>query len=265
MGSRRRAIVTLLVGACTSCLALTGSAAAQSTNRDLIDSLEYQLLYVALPLTLFVLVILIYAAVKFHDNDDPEPTTEDPALEITWTVATAIILLFVGLSGYSVLVNPYVSPSQALEGDDRSQEGFDSFDDLPETDDEEVHVRGYQWEWQATYPGSNVTTENELVLPADRNVTVWLTSADVVHSLFVPDLASNRTPSPANTPALGPSSPNRAATTRSVPNSAAQATRGWTPRSSSSNKPPTITGSPKTRTPSPTHRSPGETVPVCKS
>ncbi|ELY86032.1 cytochrome c oxidase subunit II [Natrinema altunense] len=188
MGSRRRAIVTLLVGACTSCLALTGSAAAQSTNRDLIDSLEYQLLYVALPLTLFVLVILIYAAVKFHDNDDPEPTTEDPALEITWTVATAIILLFVGLSGYSVLVNPYVSPSQALEGDDRSQEGFDSFDDLPETDDKEVHVRGYQWEWQATYPGSNVTTENELVLPADRNVTVWLTSADVVHSLFVPDL-----------------------------------------------------------------------------
>ncbi|WP_226479035.1 cytochrome c oxidase subunit II [Natrinema amylolyticum] len=188
MGSRRRTIVSLLVAACSSCLVLTGTVAAQSENRELIDGLEYQLLYVALPLTLFVLVILIYAAVKFHDNDDPQPTTEDPALEITWTAATAIILLFVGLSGYSVLVNPYVSPSQALEDDDRSQEGFDSFEDLPETDDEEVYVRGYQWEWQATYPDSNVTTENEIVIPADRNVTFWVTSDDVIHSLFVPDL-----------------------------------------------------------------------------
>ncbi|SEQ06803.1 cytochrome c oxidase subunit II [Natrinema salaciae] len=189
MSSRRRTIASLVVAALSSLLALTGTVAAQSENRDLIDGLEYQLLYVALPLTLFVLMILIYAAVKFHDNDDPEPTTEDPALEITWTAATAIILLFVGLSGYSVLVNPYVSPSQANDVDTSgSQEDIESFDDLPETDDEEVHVRGYQWEWQATYPESNVTTENEIVIPADRNVTFWLSSDDVVHSLFVPDL-----------------------------------------------------------------------------
>ncbi|MFB1065338.1 cytochrome c oxidase subunit II [Natrinema sp. H-ect4] len=188
MGSRRRTIVALAVAALSSLLALTGTAAAQSENRELIDGLEYQLLYVALPLTLFVLVILVYAAVKFHDNDDPEPTTEDPALEITWTVATALILLFVGLSGYSVLVNPYVSPSQALDSDNRSQDGFESFADLPETGDEEVYVTGYQWEWQANYPGANVTTEDEIVIPADENVTLWLTSDDVIHSLFVSDL-----------------------------------------------------------------------------
>ncbi|QCC60670.1 cytochrome c oxidase subunit II [Natrinema thermotolerans] len=184
---RRRTLVALVVAALSLLLAM-GTVAAQSENRDLIDGLEYQLLYVALPLTLFVLLILVYAAVKFHDNDDPQPTTEDPALEITWTVATALILLFVGLSGYSVLVNPYVSPSQALEGEDTSQDGFDSFADLPDTDDEEVHVRGYQWEWQATYPEANVTTESEIVIPADTDVTFWLTSDDVVHSLFVPDL-----------------------------------------------------------------------------
>ncbi|WP_254530372.1 cytochrome c oxidase subunit II [Natrinema gelatinilyticum] len=189
MRSRRRTIVTLLVSALSSLLALTGPVVAQSANRELIDGLEYQLLYVALPLTLFVLLILIYAAVKFHDNDDPQPTREDPALEITWTAATAIILLFVGLSGYSVLVSPYVSPSQALEGDDRPQGGFESFEDLPETDDEEIYVTGYQWEWQATYPGANVTTEDEIVIPADENVTIWLTSDDVIHSLFVPDLS----------------------------------------------------------------------------
>ncbi|MGQ3413047.1 cytochrome c oxidase subunit II [Natrinema versiforme] len=189
MGSRRRTTVALALAALSGLLTLTGTAVAQSENRDLIDGLEYQLLYVALPLTLFVLMILVYAAVKFHDNDDPQPTTEDPALEITWTAATAIILLFVGLSGYSVLVNPYVSPSQANDVDTNgSQEGIESFDDLPETDDEVVHVRGYQWEWQATYPGANVTTENEIVIPADEDVTFWLTADDVIHSLFVPDL-----------------------------------------------------------------------------
>lgn len=188
MGSRRRTIVALAVAAFSSLLALTGTAVAQSPNRELIDGLEYQLLYVALPLTLFVLMILVYAAVKFHDNDDPQPTTEDPALEITWTAATAIILLFVGLAGYSVLVNPYVSPSQAIDSDNSSQAGFESFEDLPDTGDEEVHVRGYQWEWQATYPEANVTTENEIVIPAGEDVTFWLTSDDVIHSLFVSDL-----------------------------------------------------------------------------
>ena len=188
MSSRRRTVVALAAAVFSVLLVLTGTVAAQSPNRELIDGLEYQLLYAALPLTLFVLMILIYAAVKFHDNDDPQPTTEDPALEITWTAATAIILLFVGLAGYSVLVNPYISPSQALESDDRSQEGFDSVEDLPDTGDEEVVLRSYQWEWQATYPESNVTTEDEIVIPADENVTLWLTSDDVIHSLFVPDL-----------------------------------------------------------------------------
>lgn len=188
MGSRRCTIITLAAIVFSSLLALTGTATAQSPNRELIDSLEYQLLYVALPLTLFVLMILIYAAVKFHDNDDPQPTAEDPALEITWTAATAIILLFVGLAGYSVLVNPYVSPSQAIESDNHSQEGFESLEDLPDTGDEEVHVRGYQWEWQATYPEANVTTENAIVIPANEDVTFWLTSDDVIHSLFVSDL-----------------------------------------------------------------------------
>ncbi|MDS0478037.1 cytochrome c oxidase subunit II [Natrinema sp. 1APR25-10V2] len=187
MGSRRRTIETLFIAVLLSLLALTGSVAAQSVNRELINGLEYQLLYVALPLTLFVLLILVYAAVKFHDNDDPQPTTEDPALEITWTAATAIILLFVGLSGYSVLVSPYVSPSQSADID-RSQQEFESFADLPDTDDEEVYVTGYQWEWQASYPGANITTADEIVIPANESVTIWLTSEDVVHSLFVPDL-----------------------------------------------------------------------------
>ena len=192
MSRRRRRLAIAGAGsALAGLLALTGPVTAQSANRELIDGLEHQLLYVALPLTLFVLVILVNAAVRFHDNDDPQPTGEDPALEITWTAATAVILLFVGVAGYSVLVSPYVSPSQTgdLAGDGGELEGeFESAEDLPETNDEEIVVRGYQWNWEVTYPEANVTTEDEIVLPADENVTIWLTSEDVIHSLFVQDL-----------------------------------------------------------------------------
>ncbi len=182
---RRRSLLVVATALfCT--LWLSSPVAAQATNRDLIDGLNFQLLYVALPLSLFVLIILVYAAVTFHDNDDPKPTTEDPALEITWTAATAIILLFVGISGYSVLVSPYVSPAQPTDfAGDEAEQGLES---LPDTDDEEVRVLAYRWGWEATYPDANVTTRDEIVVPADEDVTIWLTSDDVIHSLFVSEL-----------------------------------------------------------------------------
>ena len=157
--------------------AAVGPAAAQSVNRNLIGQLNRQLLYVALPLTLFVEVILVYAVVRFRDNDDPEPTAENPQLEITWTVATGIVLLFVGLSAYNVLASPYISPSPSPEGPAAGAgEGA------------RVDVLGYQWGWQFTYPNANVTTQGVLVLPRDRNATLRLRSAQVLHSFFVPKL-----------------------------------------------------------------------------
>nr|WP_216824806.1 cytochrome c oxidase subunit II transmembrane domain-containing protein [Salinigranum rubrum] len=102
--------VALLVGT------LTSPAAAQSVNRNAIDDLNEQLLYVALPLVLFVEVTLVYALYRFRNNDDPQPTTKDPALEITWTAATGVILVFVGISAFFVLANPYISPAAAAGG-----------------------------------------------------------------------------------------------------------------------------------------------------
>ena len=81
-------------------------AAAQSVNRAAIDELNEQLLYVALPLTLFVELMLVYAIYRFHNNDNPRPTIDDPALEVTWTAATGAILVFVGISGFFVMTNP---------------------------------------------------------------------------------------------------------------------------------------------------------------
>ncbi|WP_202932585.1 cytochrome c oxidase subunit II [Halorussus salinus] len=158
-------------------VATVSPVAAQSVNRNLIDQLNLQLIYVALPLTLFVEVILVYAVIRFRNNDDPEPTAENPTLEVTWTVATAIVLVFVGWSAYNVLASPYISPTPEVEAAPPDVEP-----------DAEIDVLAYQWGWQFDYAAANVTTQNLLVLPRDEDARLRLRSDEVLHSLYVPEL-----------------------------------------------------------------------------
>jgi cytochrome c oxidase subunit 2 len=51
-----------------------------------------------------------------------------------------------------------------------------------------VQATGHQWWWELHYPGSGVSLRDELRLPAGRPVDVQTTSADVIHSFWVPRL-----------------------------------------------------------------------------
>jgi cytochrome c oxidase subunit 2 len=175
--SRVARVVVLALGASVIVALLASPAVAQSVNRNAIDDLNEQLLYVALPLVLFVEVTLVYAIYRFRNNDDPTPTTKDSALEITWTAATGVILLFVGMSAFFVLANPYITPTAA------GQQTADAPDNAVE-----VEVVAYQWGWEFRYPEEGVTTQSRLVLPRDRDVYFSLTTEDVIHSFYVPEL-----------------------------------------------------------------------------
>jgi cytochrome c oxidase subunit 2 len=50
-----------------------------------------------------------------------------------------------------------------------------------------IQVVGHQWFWEARYPGGAVTA-NEIHIPARTPVKVVLTTADVIHSFWVPEL-----------------------------------------------------------------------------
>ncbi len=169
---------------------VTTPVAAQSVNRALIDNLNRKLLYVALPLLMAVEFVLVYTLYRYRNNDDPTPTEENRRLEITWTVVTAIILTFVGVASMVVFVNPYISPVVAadatVDGEPNPQ-----LQGAVQPDDEsavEVEVLAYQWGWEFHYAESNVTTHGTLVLPADREVYLHVTSADVIHSFYAPSL-----------------------------------------------------------------------------
>jgi cytochrome c oxidase subunit II len=52
-----------------------------------------------------------------------------------------------------------------------------------------VEVVGHQFWWEVRYPDTGVSVTNELHLPVGRPVNLQLTSADVIHSFWVPALA----------------------------------------------------------------------------
>lgn len=51
-----------------------------------------------------------------------------------------------------------------------------------------VEVVGRQWAWAVRYPGGGRVLLNELRLPAGRPVDIHVSSADVIHSFWVPRL-----------------------------------------------------------------------------
>ena len=179
MNAKRLALASLLSAAVLALFA--DPVAAQSTSADLINELNIKLLYIALPITLLVEIILVYAVLRFKDNDDPKPTKENRRLEITWTVATAFILLFVGIASYGVMADPAVTFGAGGE------------EVAPEDDDVLVQAEAYQWGWTMTYPDHNITApagENGPVItvPEGQDLYIGVTSVDVIHGFHVPQL-----------------------------------------------------------------------------
>jgi cytochrome c oxidase subunit 2 len=59
----------------------------------------------------------------------------------------------------------------------------------PEPGAVHVEVVGKRWWWEVTYPDDGVTTANEIHLPVGRQAEIGLTSDNVIHSFWVPQLA----------------------------------------------------------------------------
>jgi cytochrome c oxidase subunit 2 len=51
-----------------------------------------------------------------------------------------------------------------------------------------IQVIGHQWWWEVRYPGTDAVTANEIHIPVRTPVLVQATTADVIHSFWVPRL-----------------------------------------------------------------------------
>ncbi len=95
--------------------------------------------------------------------------THNTKLEIIWSVLPLLLcvgLFFWGIDGYMKFA---VAPGDAME----------------------VQVTAKKWLWQFEYP-DGTRTVNEVHLPADKPVHFVMTSEDVLHDFYVPDMRVKR-------------------------------------------------------------------------
>ena len=139
---------------------------ASATARK-IDSLALWLLVICLVIFVIVEGLLIVAIIRFRKRreEDVPQIHGSRTLELVWTLIPAAIIV--------VILTVTVRTMTTL--------------DLP-SGDVPVSVTGHQWWWEVRYPQSAVTTANEIHLPSGRGVDITLTSADVIHSFWVPQL-----------------------------------------------------------------------------
>lgn len=184
----RRSIMVLASAGLALVIIPVAAAQAPSATARLIQKLSNRLFIVALPVVLLTEGFLFYAIWKFRKNDEPTPTVENRRLEVSWTIATAVILAFVGISAYSVMGATYVTTTE------------NTADQMIQNRDPVVvNVTGKQWLWTFHYPQHNITTQNKMVLPANRPIVLRIRATDVIHSFHAPKLGLKKDAVPGMT------------------------------------------------------------------
>jgi cytochrome c oxidase subunit 2 len=122
-----------------------------------------------------VFVLLGVILVRFRARPGaplPRQIRGHTLMELGWTIVPALVLLVIAIPTIQIIFRTQTAaaPRGALE----------------------VTVRAYQWWWEFRYPGLEVVTANELVLPAGRTVALRLEGPDVLHSFWVPQLGGKR-------------------------------------------------------------------------
>jgi cytochrome c oxidase subunit 2 len=139
-----------------------------------IDTLFTSIFWWAVVVFAIVEGLLLFVIIRYRRREGaagPRPLHGHTALEIGWTLAPALILVFIAVPTMRTI---FATAARAPEGALR------------------VEVVGHQWWWEYRYPDLGLVTANELHLPLGRPVELEMTSADVIHSFWAPALGGKR-------------------------------------------------------------------------
>jgi cytochrome c oxidase subunit 2 len=117
---------------------------------------------------------LLYVCWRFRDRPGapiPKQVHGHTALEVSWTIAFAVILLVFAIPTIRVIFKTQEAPAAT---------------------DLRVDVFGKQWWWEFRYPKYKITTANELHLPVGQTAAFFLNAPDVIHSFWMPQLGGKR-------------------------------------------------------------------------
>ncbi|HSM57776.1 MAG TPA: cytochrome c oxidase subunit II [Candidatus Sulfomarinibacteraceae bacterium] len=118
---------------------------------------------------LAVMAYMLLALFRRRGSLEDAPQPAEGANIVVWGGAIIPALILIGVFGATVYT-------------------MDALREPHIPDDMVVEVVGHQWWWEVRYPQQQITTANEIIIPAGRPVAFKLTSNDVIHSFWVPEL-----------------------------------------------------------------------------
>ena len=162
----RNAAIAVLVPILSGCGGPLSTLDPAGPSADLIAGLWWAMLIGAGLITAFVMILLAVAWRTKH-RDGPAEGVWTIGLGVCFTLTVLVLLL-----GYGLWVGERI-----LSRDDGALR---------------VTAHARQWGWQFTQPGPDgalLTTQDVLYVPAGQPFDIEITSGDVIHSFWVPQLA----------------------------------------------------------------------------
>lgn len=159
--------------------------------------LHMTIFWICVAIGVVVFGVLLWSLIRYRKSRGEQPAHfhENTTVEIVWTVIPFLILIGMAIPSTRVLTEIYDAAESELD----------------------IMVTGYQWRWQYRYLDENgeevsffstmstpdeqiynlaekgenylLEVDNPLVIPANTKVRFLLTSADVIHSWWVPEFS----------------------------------------------------------------------------
>jgi cytochrome c oxidase subunit 2 len=152
--------------------------------------LDNFLLIITTAISVFVTILLAYAAYQFHAsrNKTPGTFTHNSVVEVLWTIVPVLILVIIGFFSLPILFKQQEIPDADIT----------------------IKVTGYQWYWGYEYVDHGfgfesvllqkdeladfgyapdeylLATDNAVVVPVGATIVMQLTGADVIHAWTIP-------------------------------------------------------------------------------
>jgi cytochrome c oxidase subunit 2 len=173
---------------------------AHSPVMQNITDLNDMVLIIITAITIFVAGLLVWVMIRYNAKRNPVPGrwSHNTTVEVLWTVLPVLILVVIAIPSFRLVY----------------------FEDRTFNPDLTIKVTGHQWYWEYTYPDSAsldfnsyivaddalkpgqvrmLAVDNQLVVPAGKNIRILTTSGDVIHSFYIPSLGVQRYAIPGRT------------------------------------------------------------------
>ena len=156
---------------------------------DRIADMWWYMFWVSAAVWALVVIALFYSAWRGHRRDvadQSDETNNRLRRPVSIALAATVLILVVTLV-YDIFTG------EALAS-------------LPRDKALRIKITGHQWWWEAEYidpvPGNQIATANEIHIPVGEPVQIIGSSADVIHSFWIPDLAGKKDLIPGHATAM---------------------------------------------------------------